>query len=95
MSANRTTYESSVNAAGVAALVTKAKNETARQGVLTAAGSAVGFRPGFPAGYSTYAAAVAAVAAQKPIDDATVEQTKQASIANACDLLRTQGEIPS
>jgi hypothetical protein len=93
MSANHTIFENSVKAAGTAALTTKATNETARQGVLSAAGTAVGFRPGWPSGYSVFAAAVAAVAAQKPIDDAAVEQAKQGIIVNARDLLRFQGEI--
>ena len=94
MTANHVTFENSVTATGAAALVTKASNETARQGVLAAASHVVGFRPGFPTGYATYAAAVAAVAAQRPIDDAAIEQAKQQPIAVARDLLRTQGEAP-
>jgi hypothetical protein len=94
MSANHVVFETSVIAAGAAALVNKATNETARQGVITASGTAVGFKLGWPAGYSAYAAAVAAVAAQKPIDDAAVEQAKQAATANARDLLRSQNELP-
>jgi hypothetical protein len=93
MSANHTTFENSVKAAGTAALTTKASNETIRQGIIMAGGSAIGFRPGWPTNYATYAAAVAAAAAQKPIDDAAVEQAKQGTIANARDLLRSQGEI--
>lgn len=94
MTANHVAYENSVKTAGVAALVSKASNETTRQGTITASGSAIGFRPGWPTNYATYAAAVAAVAVQRGIDDAAVEQAKQSAIAVARDLLRTQGEAP-
>jgi len=94
MSTNSVIFEASIKAAAVVAAASKAINTTTEQGIITAGGSAVGFRPGFPANYATYAAAVAAAAAQKLIDDAAVEQAKQAAIANARDLLRSQGEIP-
>jgi hypothetical protein len=94
MSANNTTFQNSITAAGVAALATKATNLTREQGIITASGSAVGFLPGWPTGYATYAAAVAASIAQKLIDDTAVEQVKQSAISNAKDLLRSQGEIP-
>jgi hypothetical protein len=94
MTANHVTFEKSVNAAGVTALATAATNLTARQGIITAGGTAVGFRPGFPTGYATYAAAVAAAIVQKAIDDAAVESAKQSAISVARDLLRSQGELP-
>jgi hypothetical protein len=94
MSANNVTFQNSVTAAGVAALASKASNLTKQQGIITAGGSAVGFLPGFPAGYATYAAAVAASIAQKVVDDTSVETVKQGTISVAKDTLRTQGEIP-
>jgi hypothetical protein len=94
MSANHVAYESSVTAAGAAAVISVAFAETVRQGTIAAASSSVGFRPGWPTGYSAYAAACAAAAAQKLIDLAAAGQAKDSAISNAKDLLRSQGEIP-
>jgi hypothetical protein len=94
MSANHSTYENTIVAAGAAVIVSKATSEINRQGTIAAASTSVGFRPGFPAGYATFAAGVAAAAAQKLLDDVAIEQTRQAATQNAKDLLRTQGEVP-
>lgn len=95
MSANRIAFENSVVATGTVARVAQATNMTVEQGIAAAGTSSAGFVPGFPAGFAAAQAAITAAAAQKVIDAANVEQTRQAAIANARDLLRTQGEIPS
>jgi hypothetical protein len=94
MSANHTNFETAVVAAGVTALAAKATAETARHGIIAASGSSVGYRPGWPTGFAAYAAAVAAAATQKVVDDTTIEQTKQSAITSAKELLRSQGELP-
>ena len=94
MSANSDVYLASVKSAGAAAVIAKALAETVKQGTIAAASSSVGFRPGFPAGYATYAAACAAAGTQQLADLNTAEGTKQSAIANAKDLLRSQSEIP-
>jgi hypothetical protein len=94
MSVNNVAYQTSVAAAGAAAVIAKATAETVRQGTIAAASSSVGYRPGFPGAYSAYAAACAAASAQKLIDLVAADTTKQAAISNAKDLLRSQGEIP-
>lgn len=83
----------SIKVAAVAAAASKASNLTARHGIVAAAGSSVGFRPGFPTNYAAYSAAVTAAAVQKGVDDAAVEMTRQGAEQNAKDLLRSQGEI--
>jgi hypothetical protein len=94
MSSNQETMRTSIKAAAVVASASKASNYAARQSTVAAAAITTGFRPGFPSNYSTYAAAVAAAAVQKAIDDASVEMTRQGAEQAAKDLLRSQGEIP-
>jgi hypothetical protein len=93
MSANQQAMLVSIKAAAVVAATTKAANVTAVQGIITVAASAVGFRPGFPAGYATYAAAVASAATQLLVNAANVEVVRQGAEQVAKDLLRSQGEI--
>jgi hypothetical protein len=91
---NHTVFETSVKAAGAAAITAVALAETTKQGTIAVASSSVGYRPGFPGAYSAYAAACAAAGAQKLIDLNAAEQAKQAAISVARDLLRSQNELP-
>jgi hypothetical protein len=93
MSANFTIYVTSVAAAAVTARVAKDFAETIKQGAIGAASTSVGVRAGWP-GSGAIATACAAAAAQKITDILAAETARSATVSNAKDLLRSQGEIP-
>jgi hypothetical protein len=67
MSNNHQVYEASVTSAGTTKQGAVAAADAAFSDAVSAVSTDVGFRPGFPTGYATYAAGLAAAAALAPL----------------------------
>ncbi len=94
MSTNQETMRTSIKTAESSKKDTAAAAVTAALTTVTASGTGAGYVLGSPTNAAAYVAAVAS--ANKTLGDSryTAEMTKQASVAVAKDLLRSQGEIP-